>query len=166
MRPTREQVAERLIYEPSTGVFRWRKQVGQLTKGGSVAGGVNSHGYHRISILDRAYATHRLAWLLMTGEWPADQIDHIDGNKSNNAWSNLRAATGKQNCANKKTTNRLGLKGVRLDKRWQRYYAQIEINGRSKHLGSFGTAEAAHDAYMKAAREVFGEFASDGKRRV
>lgn len=95
----------------------------------------------------------------MTGDWPANLVDHIDMNKSNNAWSNLRDATKSQNGKNSraKRTNKFGLKGV--CKVGNRYQAQIGCDGVKHHLGLFGTPEEAHAAYAAAAKELHGEFA-------
>jgi hypothetical protein len=102
---------------------------------------------------------HRLAYLYMTGRCPADQIDHKDGNRSNNCWDNLREATGSQNQCNRpaRRTNKLGLKGVH--KRRYGYRAELKGDGRRIDLGSFPTAEAAHEAYVAAAKQFHGEFA-------
>lgn len=105
---------------------------------------------------------HLLAWLYMTGEWPADEVDHEDTHRSHNWWSNLRAATSAQNAANRRTNvnNALGLKCVsRVARPGKQYRARIYIAGKRVHLGYFRTAEEASAAYFKKAQEVFGEFA-------
>jgi HNH endonuclease/AP2 domain len=95
----------------------------------------------------------------MTGKWCRVIIDHRDGDPSNNRWDNLRRATVAQNGANKPRhrNNTSGFKGVCRDRgRWR---AAIYKNGRRHPLGNFPTPEAAHAAYVKAARKLFGEFA-------
>src|SRR5690349_3748218 len=111
-----EFLREWINYDPATGIFTWAKSGRGLCIKGNVAGCV-SHGlkkYWKIRFKDKQYFAHRLAWLWMTGEWPAEQMDHIDGNSLNNRWSNLRAATSHQNCRNAKLprTNTTGFKGV------------------------------------------------------
>ena len=96
----------------------------------------------------------------MTGEWCSAVIDHRDGDPSNNRWDNLRRATVSQNNANRRLhrNNKCGFKGV-VQNPWGRFIASIYKNGRRIHLGMFATPEAAHAAYVAAARELFGEFA-------
>jgi hypothetical protein len=112
----------------------------------------------------RAYLAHRLAWLYMTNEWPLCNIDHKDGDKTNNKWANLRLASVSQNAANKKrpATNTSGFKGVYWAPKSQKWAAQIEVNGHSIYLGLFATREGAHAIYCKAATEYFGGFARHG----
>jgi hypothetical protein len=96
----------------------------------------------------------RLAWFYTTGAWPKDQIDHIDGNKSNNRFANLREATPSQNTQNQRRamrTNKLGILGVILAR--GKFRAQIWFDGKNKFLGYFATAEAAHAAYLAAKRK-------------
>jgi hypothetical protein len=94
----------------------------------------------------------------MTGEMPKRCVDHKDLNKSNNKWENLREATYSQNSYNKKSTSKSGFKGVTFFKRDNNWKAQIDINGINKHLGYFKTPELAHEAYMKYATEIAGDF--------
>jgi hypothetical protein len=95
----------------------------------------------------------------MTGKWCSLVIDHRDGDPSNNRWANLRRATRSQNSANRRIprNNPCGFKGVSRHRgKWD---ATICKKGRRHFLGSFLTPQAAHAAYVKAARKLFGEFA-------
>lgn len=114
-----------------------------------------------IRINRRLYMAHRLAWLYVTGTWPINHVDHINGNRSDNRFANLRAATSRENARNSRmrANNACGYKGVHYKKQLNKFVAQIHVDGRVYHLGVFGTAEEAHAAYCKAAREHFGEFA-------
>jgi len=112
-----------------------------------------SHLGNKYSIL-----AHRFIWAYVFGYWPK-QLDHIDRNPRNNALSNLREATPQQNQANRGTWNRHGLKGIYRETTGK-FRSSIKVNGRTIHLGVFETPEEAHDCYMKAARQYFGEFAS------
>jgi HNH endonuclease len=114
-----------------------------------------------IGVGGRKYQASRLAWLWMTGEWPRDQIDHADTDPSNNRWANLRQATGTQNGANTRARSRnaIGLKGVSWYKRYDKYQAQIQTQGRQIHLGYFDIAQDASFAYDVAARSLFSPFA-------
>jgi hypothetical protein len=132
-------------------------------KPGDVAGHLTAQGYWRISVDGRRYLAHRLAWLYVHGEWPAAQIDHVDLDKSNNRFANLREATNAQNKANTRARkdNTSGFKGASWDKRSGRWRARICVVGKDSHLGFFDSAETAHAAYCQAANEAFGEFARE-----
>jgi HNH endonuclease/AP2 domain len=107
------------------------------------------------------YNEHQLAWFYMTGRWPKPTIDHRDGDSTNNRWNNLRQATASQNNANRRRprNNTSGYKGVYRGRRPGQWRAQIGKNGRTKYLGTFPTRQAAHAAYVAAARKHYGEFA-------
>lgn len=169
---------ELLNYDPVTGLFSWRNRTPAMfcnTKhsaahecarwnsryGGKPAGKINKNKYVDIKINGSLHLAHRLAWLWMTGEWPTCQVDHINGDRSDNRLVNLRAATNAQNCANRRIRrdNRSGLKGVYFHNQSGKFRAEICVNGRSKTIGSFDTASAAHAAYCGAAQKHFGEFA-------
>ena len=109
-----------------------------------------------------SFRAHRLAWLYVHGRWPAEQIDHIDQNTSNNRLNNLREATASQNKANKspRRNNLLGVRGVSREKGGRKFRAAITKDGHRLYLGAFGTVKAASAAYQKAANKLFGEFAS------
>lgn len=153
---TKKLVEERLRYDPETGNFYSLRNFAKI-KIGDIAGSVDDRGYIQIMINQRFYYAHRLAWLVMTGEWPTDQIDHKNTNKGDNSWDNLREATNSQNLANRKNTNPHGFKGVSRD--GNRFAAKIRKGGKATHIGSFATAEEAGDAYRKEAEREFGEYA-------
>lgn len=148
---------ELLDYDPETGLFRWRVSRGRAAAG-SIAGTRAHHGYISISIFGRLYYAHRLAWLWMTGEWPAVEIDHKDTHTGNNAWLNLRPASHAQNMRNSgmPRNNSTGFKGV--IQLGSQFRAQIRVNRRHHHLGFFPTAELAHAAYREASARLHGEF--------
>jgi hypothetical protein len=87
-------------------------------------------------------------------------VDHIDGDGLNNRRANLRAVTTQQNAFNQRAAkgNTSGFKGVTWIKQGKKWQASIKLNGKSRHLGRFATAEEAHDAYVKASAELHGEF--------
>jgi hypothetical protein len=116
-------------------------------------------GYVLVGVDGPQYLAHRLAWLYMTGAWPDAEVDHIDGNRANNAWSNLRLASRSQNIANSglRVTNTTGFKGV--FKARKKFNAKITVNYKSVNLGNFDTKEEASAAYKRAAQAAFGEFA-------
>lgn len=164
----REALMARLSYDPETGVFTWLQKPETdrwsrtwNTRYAGKEAGASSHGYVSINIDGRLYLAHRLAWLFVCEEWPAVQIDHINGDRCDNRIANLRAATVRQNSWNAKRPahNTSGFKGVRFHKRDKRYEAFIRVNGVAKALGYFATVEEAAQAYEAAARSHFGEFA-------
>lgn len=155
-----------LDYDPETGQFRWKQRfdVGNAWNArmaGKVAGWVHGDGYVGIGINGAIYQAHRLAWLWMTGKWPDDQVDHRDGNRSNNRFYNLRPATQAENCRNTRRprNNTSGYKGVCFIKRTQRWRAQIRINRKRIYLGEFDAPEIAYQVYSRAACELHGDFA-------
>lgn len=150
------RLRELLRYEPLSGVFTWLVKPCQNRSIGDVAGNVNECGYRRIRINRMNYLEHRLAWLYMTGDWPMEQIDHINMQRSDNRFSNLRDVTKSVNMQNIKTArprNSTGLLGVSLAPNSKsKFCAQIQVNKKSKFLGTYATAEDAHAAYVAAKR--------------
>ena len=114
---TQAELKENLIYFPDDGIFMW-KVSRRSAKANTIAGGGNKKGYIMIGLNQKQYFAHILAWLYVTGEYPKGDLDHIDGNKQNNSFSNLREATRSQNCMNRKkaSNNTTGYKGVSFNK--------------------------------------------------
>jgi len=159
--PPLELLQQLLEYDSMTGSFHWKDNRGKKGCIGKSAGFFHK-GYTSIHINGKDYKAHRLAWLMCTGKDPADkQIDHINGNKNDNRFANLRPATNSQNACNRTVSSRntSGFKGVSFSGKKQAWKADIRINGATQHLGYFPTAELAHMAYCKAAAELHGEFA-------
>lgn len=91
-----------LQYAPDTGLFYWRKKIARKVIVGNVAGTVgSSHGYRAIKINGTIYLAHRLAWLYMTGAWSIWSEGHINGDRLDNSWANLRECTAAQNRQNR-----------------------------------------------------------------
>ncbi len=158
---TLEWAEEVFSYDPASGALLW-KQRGSRRTVGKPAGHRCLAGYIKIGIGGKLYSAHRIVWLLHTGDWPPDEIDHINCAKADNRITNLRLATRGENTRNapKRPDSSWALKGIhRCGPNWQ---ARISVNRRRIHLGTFDTPQEAHAAYMKAAREWFGEFANDG----
>lgn len=146
---------EFLAYSPDTGHFTWVKASGRRVKGGDRAGKKTPHGYISIKFCGRSYFAHRLAWLFVHGDWPSTSIDHINRVKDDNRIENLRVATHQQNCANRLMP---GPKLTGVSRKNSRYRAEIKVNDKHYHLGMFDTPEAAHSAYLSAARSIHGDF--------
>jgi HNH endonuclease/AP2 domain-containing protein len=161
-RLTRARLRDLLHYNKTTGEFHWRNPDGNAARLGRSAGSLNSHREYRyIKINGRMYREHQLAWFYIKGRWGRPIIDHRDGDGTNNRWSNLRRATMSQNAANRRRPrqNTSGYKGVYLCRKTGKWRACIGKDGETIQLGRFETPQAAHKAYVAAARKLFGEFA-------
>lgn len=169
--PTAEEVSAIIEYDPETGLFRWKVHQGGARKAGWFAGS-DEHGYRAISVCGRLQRAHRIAWLLMTGEWPAMSIDHIDGDKSNNRWANLRQVPHALNTHNVRRASKNSSTGVlgvtRTGSDRKPYVAGIRVEGKRVYLGSFATVEEASEAYLKAKREMHPGYVEsvNGNRRA
>jgi hypothetical protein len=150
---TAERLRELLHYDPETGDFRWvlsRKGAGGI---GTLAGGINGRGYRRIGVERRRYMANVLGWLYMTGAMPTVDVDHINGVRSDNRWTNLRAVSRSVNNQNQRRAhkgNKAGLLGVSPNH--AHWAASIQVYGKKHHLGTYNTAEEAHVAYLIAKR--------------
>jgi len=158
---TAERARELLHYDAGTGVLRWRVGRRGKARAGSIAGLRLDQGHVRVRIDGRPYYAHRVIFLMMTRRWPRHEIDHRNGIPSDNRWINLREATRAQNGRNRRTqrNNTSGIKGVRFNKRAQKWVASIRADSRSLHLGLHGTREQAAAAYASAAQIYHGEYA-------
>lgn len=152
---TQDFIREILDYKSETGIFVWKTIASKNSsnKIGDVAGSIDPQGYRRIGIARKYYMEHRLAWLYVYGEWPKEQIDHIDNDRSNNRIENLRDVNQSINQHNQiraHSHNHNGYLGVHPHR--DKFRARIRINGEDKHLGLFCTPEEAHIAYLNAKR--------------
>jgi len=107
------------------------------------------NSYRYINIDGHAYLEHRLAVFYVTGKWPNREVDHRNGVRDDNSWTNLREATRTENKQN--MVSRLGMSGVRgVVRRGGRWIASIKVNGKYKYLGVYSSAVAAGQAYLNA----------------
>jgi len=170
---TQARLKERLNYNPDTGVFTWKRReelrptdiTWNKRFADKRAGNINkASGYVMMYVDGVNYHAHRLACVYMTGEAPA-VTDHVDLDRANNKWTNLRAATHSQNLQNQrvKSNSSNGAKGVYLNKgrlhQAKPWSAQISVSGSRLRLGYFETKEQAAQAYWAAAQKYFGQFA-------
>lgn len=158
MELTEKYIKSILHYEKETGDWTWLVQKSNRIKPGQLAGAL-SGGYWIISVDFKRIRSHRLAFLYVTGEWPKNDVDHINGNKLDNRWCNLREATDKQNQANRKLNkdNKTGYKGVKYKRnRWE---VTLGLDGKKVYFGRYKTLRKAVEAYNRAAIKHFGEFA-------
>ena len=151
---TAEMLRSLLDYNPDTGVFTWRPRANGWWEGG-VAGSPDGWGHTRIRIYSKSHGAHRLAWLYVYGEWPKDQVDHIDGNPANNAIRNLRDVDNSVNQQNRKRASAASSHGfMGTTKTRYGWVAKIRAEGKYCYLGTFGTPEEASAAYLEAKRRL------------
>lgn len=147
---------ERLQYNPNTGAWTWLKcaRAGFV---GRPAGSLDAKGYWDIKINGQSYKASRLAFLYMTGEWPTEEMDHIDGTPWNDAWCNLREATRTENVQNRqqRTDNSSGAIGVYWHTANSKWIAQVD----KVYLGSFDSFDEAVAARDSATTAFHGDFA-------
>lgn len=151
---TQQRLVDLLQYNPDTGLFYWKAPTTNRVKTGELAGRTHCRGYVVIGIDKKIYPAHRLAWIWSTGITPKGEVDHINGNKSDNRWANLRVVDKAGNQQNKRRPNRdntTGFLGVSKHKDYFR--AQINVNGVRMSLGYFKTPELAQVAYLDAKRK-------------
>jgi hypothetical protein len=176
---TAEQLRALLHYDPDTGAFTWREGIRHwragLPAGTFTArstpwstrhvvigiGTTSKRRYAEIGIRKKVYRAHRLAWLYVYGEWPSDEIDHINGDGSDNRIVNLRIATPSGNSMNRglRVDNTSGHKGISWNKKSSQWLAHIGYRGKIMHLGLFNTIEEAKTVRDEAARRLHGTFA-------
>lgn len=161
---TSETLRTLVHYDPKSGAFTRIAHCvfpGKKRSSRSVLGPMlrkpNAGGYIVFSVNNWNHYAHRLAWLYMTGEWPDGVIDHINGNRSDNRWGNIRlsdATLNQQNQRKAKNGSIVDLLGVTMDKVSGKYIAQITHNYRHIHIGRFDTAAEAYAAYLGAKRVI------------
>jgi len=154
-----------LRYDCQTGKLYWRLRPRHYFAGKTSAGiwnnryagreaftAIGTHGYRRGRIFDRAYGAHRIAWAIFYGKWPDGNIDHINGDPSDNSIMNLRVVDAVENARNSKIPahNTSGTIGVSWHKRCRKWAAHITLHQKKKHLGLFIEKSDAIAARMSA----------------
>lgn len=158
---TQEQLKSRLHYDRETGKFSWIKILNPRWANKERVGWINDSGYWIVGLFGGQYRLHRLAWLYVYGYFPKEEIDHINGDRTDNRLCNLREANRAQNSRNlkRKTSNTSGYIGVCFCKSTGRYVVHIRINGIKKNLGRRKDIREAARLYNEFARKHHGEFA-------
>jgi len=146
---------KKLNYNKDTGIFTWLKDGTRGVKAGDIAGSKTKDGYIKLSVGGKKILAHRVAWLLVYGEFAQGNLDHINRNKSDNRIKNLRLATYEQNAQNreKNSKNTSGYKGVTWHKRDKKWQAAITVKGKVLHLGYYSIPEDAFVAYVQASKK-------------
>jgi len=167
---TKDEVEKYLTYSPKTGIFHWKvwksgwcDNDGRVWPG-KVAGDVACHGYRRICVNYERRLAHHLAYLLMTGSFPPKniQVDHINGDRSDNRWCNLRLVTNSENQMNSKRRydNTSGFKGVSFCNVTGRWFAYINKNKLRYDLGRYDEIGDAIAARKSAELKMFGAYST------
>lgn len=171
--PSPAMLRKLFSYEPETGFLFWNerpvedfgevrhwKAWNKAYAGKRALASCTDGRYLRGTIAGRAHYAHRVIWAIVTGEWPRGEIDHVDTDKKNNAWENLRDVTRQENMWNRPALARSasGIKGVSKCRRSNRWIAQFSVGGRNKTIGRFKCPTAAYLAYVKASAKERGEF--------
>lgn len=143
--------------------FTYNPETGDLfASSGNPAGCLTRAGYRQVSYKGEKILAHRLAFLLVTGEWPCALVDHINGIRSDNRWCNLRAASRAENQWNRKLSrdSLSGVKGVSSNaSKWR---ARLLVRGRLRHLGTYSSPEEAGEVVRLVRDMLHGNFARHG----
>ena len=153
----RSELMRLVDYDPETGVFTWKVKTCRKVLVGKKVGSLNRLGYVQIKINKVFYYGHRLAWFCFYGQWPEQEIDHINGNPSDNRIINLRLANRSQNNQNRgaRVDCASGIRGVMRRKDTGRWKAEIRVNKKSISLGCFDSIESAAAARRIAEQKYF-----------
>ncbi len=149
------RLKELLSYDPDTGVFTWKVSRGKV-KAGDVSACIHTFGsgksYRVIKLAGRQYLSHRLAWLYTRGHFPAREIDHINGDGTDNRLCNLRSVTHSENQKNIRlySNNASGVCGVSWHKPSRKWLARIKADSKRLHLGLFEDLSDAIAARQEA----------------
>lgn len=139
-----QRICDFLQYDQQTGHLTWKQARGKGIKSGDKAGCKTVTGYVQVYIDNKPYLAHRLVYALNTGKSIFGDVDHIDGNRSNNVFSNLREVSKAENAK-----NRISRGTFPVSTKW---VSGLTVDYKKKHLGTFDTEEQAHEAYLAAKR--------------
>lgn len=161
MTVTADRLREVVDYDLQTGEFTRRVRLAQRHKVGDradfIVTGGGLAGYRRVSLDSKRYLAHRLAWLHVYGQMPLGEIDHINGDPSDNRIANLRdvpRVVNAENVRRPRATNQSGRLGVYWHKGCSKWRARIQVRGKGISLGLFDDADEAHCAYVEAKRRL------------
>ena len=157
---THDRAQEMLNYDPSTGVFTWRKKPNRNIVVGSIVGSYDKDGYLETRLDREPLKIHRLAWFYVHGVWPDGDIDHKNGIRADNRIDNLRDVTASENQCNRHTgrPNKSGFRGVVYHSKTGRWTSRLMVKGKSYSFGYHDSPQEASVLYEAAAKELKGEF--------
>jgi len=156
--PTPEELRKRLRYDPHTGELGWRyfpqayQGWNKRCAGKPALSTINCHGYRHGSLNGHHLMAHRVVWAVAYGHWPSGDVDHINGDRSDNRLTNLRDVSRSKNLKNSKRykSNKSGCSGVHWNEKDKRWRATVYVDGSRIWLGSFVTKSEAISARQKA----------------
>jgi len=154
-----DELKSLLSFDGKTGEIHWiAPGKGRIKK--KAAGCKMNNGYVGICLKGKRISAHRIAWALYYGQWPKNQIDHINGIRHDNRIQNLREATNSQNGKNRSSgkNNSSGVCGVYFEKQTQRWKAYIRVNYKNISIGRFDVFDDAVKARKEAEAKYFGEW--------
>lgn len=162
---TQSKLKKLLLYHPEIGIFTWLTNRNNMAKRGDIAGCAGAGCYRFISVVGCRYAEHHLAWLYTHGEFPKNEIDHINGNPLDNRICNLRDVTKEENAKNKRMykNNTSGTSGVYWNKISKKWFATIPHQSKQIYLGTFVDIDSAIKA-RKLAEVKYGYHENHGSR--
>ena len=149
---TQERLRKLLHYDPITGIFTWLVSNSNRINVGDIAGCIYDKGYREIGIDGKIYKASRLAWLYMDGYFPEADVDHVNRNKDDNRWSNLRHVSRICSIRNRgiQKNNSSDVTGIRWNKQMGKWQAQITVNKKQIHLGFFNIKREAVKIRLEA----------------
>ncbi len=157
---TPELLRQMFNYDSAAGHLIWlnrhdRDNAWNARYAGKVAGCINSQGYVVVVINAKIHNAHRIMWAIYHGEYPKHNIDHINGNRTDNRICNLRDVSNKENLRNQKLRvgNKSGSHGVYRMRDCDRWSAEIRVDGKKIHLGLFKNRLDAIEARKKAEKD-------------
>lgn len=173
VRPIAPHLRALLDYDPESGTLTWKTRPlrsdgrpNNAIRPGSEAGWLDvSTGYRRVGVLGTQIHAHRLAYFLFHDAWP-EEIDHVNGDKTDNRIANLRAASHAENLRNvkRRADNTSGHPGVSWSRRDKKWYAYIRVDGKTRSLGRHDTLEDAIAARRRGEIAFHATFAQHTSR--
>lgn len=164
--PDRDLLLEALSYDPEAGTLLWKKRPPEhfnwrsheyrrwnTRYSGAPASYLTEKGYMRVKFRGKMYMAHRLIWKMMTGEEP-QQVDHINGDRSNNKWENLRDVTPQDNSKNRKAQDSTISGEMGVHRNGSGWLAYISNSGKRIVLGTYPTIGEAAAARRRAERDL------------
>jgi len=156
MKELTHEEAQRLFhYDPETGIVTRKVDMFKF-KAGTVVGRKRGCKYFMFSIFCKSYLLHKFIWFYQTGKWPEEEIDHINRNKLDNRWCNLRKCSSWGNSLNRpvRADNISGIPGVSKHKASEKWQVRISVNRKNKHIGLFEKFSDAVKARYFAEQEL------------